>query len=252
MIHIILFILNICSILILVALVIDYKPFVCDYNPNTVTLINDIIKDLCIGILTSTIFYYIVFFAIDKRREKKIRRYSQGRLKLIIGRMQLIIAYYVQQLGVPVKDDKLLNLDKTQFRRATLPRANVMIQFFCESPIGSNSIINHNGSSEIGLLNHFADDILKFSNQLSDSPVFSQDDIELVQLVSKLKDGGLLSSIKLMHSNLKIISAISLSGYGSELVQFYERYQKLAKYQDPPTIDTSITDTRSSVAIIVN
>lgn len=250
MIHIILFILNCCSILILVALIMDYKPFVCDYNPDAVTLINDIIKDLCIGILTSTIFYYIVFFAIDKIREKKIRRYSQGRLKLIIGRMQLIIAYYVRQLGIPVNDDKLLNLDKTQFSRATTPRANV-IQFICERPTGSNSVINHNGSSEIGLLNRFADDILKFSNQLSDSPVFSQDDMRLVQLVSKLKDGGLLSSIKLMHSNSKIISAISLSGYGSELVQFYELYQKLTKYQAPPTIDTSITDTRSSVPIIV-
>ena len=64
MIHIILFILNICSILILVALIADYKPFVCDYTPEAVDLINDIIKDLCIGVITSTIFYYIVFFAI--------------------------------------------------------------------------------------------------------------------------------------------------------------------------------------------
>lgn len=250
MIHIILFILNICSILILTALVIDYKPFVCDYNPDAIALINDIIKDLCIGILTSTLFYYIVFFAIDKRREKKIRRYSQSRLNLIIGHMQLIIAYYVQQLDIPVNDDKLLKLDKTQFRRATMPRAET-IQFLCESPIRSNSIINYNGSSEIGLLNYFANDILNFSAQLSNSPVFSQDDMELVQLVSKLKDGGLLSSIELLHSNLKILSAISQPGYGSELEKFYEQYQTLAKYQDPPTIDTSISDTRNSVPIIV-
>ena len=251
MIHIILLILNICSILILAALINDYKPFSCDHNPDTVTLINDIIKDLCIGILTSTFFYYIVFFAIDKRREKKIRRYSQGRLKLIISRMQLIIAYYVQQLGIPVKDDKLLNLDKAQLCRATMPRVNT-IQFICECPAGSHSVINHNGSSEIGLLNFFADDILRFCTQLSDSPVFSQDDIQLVQLVSKLKDGCLLSNIKHLHSNLKKISAITLSEYGSELARFYEIYQNLAKYQAPPTIDTSITDTRSSVAIIVN
>lgn len=113
MIHIILIILNICSVLILTVLIVDYKPFVCDFAPDTIALINDIIKDLCIGILTSTIFYYIVLFAIDKRREKSIRRYSRGRLKLIIGRMQLIIAYYVQLLGIRVNDDKLLNLDKT-------------------------------------------------------------------------------------------------------------------------------------------
>lgn len=251
MIHTIFIILNICSILILVALIADYKPFVCDYTPEAVDLINDIIKDLCIGVITSTIFYYIVFFAIEKRREKKIRRYSQGRLNLIIGRMQLIIAYYVQQLGIPVDDDKLLNFDKTQFRKATTPRDN-KIQFLCERPIASNSIINHNGSTEIGLLNLFADDILRFCNQLSDSPVFSQDDMELVQLVSQLKDGCLLSSIKHLHSNLKIISAISTSGYGSDLVLFYELYQKLAEYQEPPTINTSITDTRNSVAIIVN
>lgn len=237
--------------MILVAITVDYKPFVCDFTPETVALINDIIKDLCIGILTSTFFYYIVFFAIEKRREKMIRRYSQGRLKLIIGRMQLIIAYYVQQLGIRVNDDKLLNLDKTQFNNATTPRAH-MIQFLCERPISSNSIINHNGSTEIGLLYLFADDILRFCNQLSDSPVFSQDDMELVQLVAQLKDGGLLSSIKQLHSNLKNITAISISGYGSYLVQFYELYKKLAKYQEPPTINTYITDTRNSVAIIVN
>lgn len=250
MIHIILFILNICSILILAALVIDYKPIVCDYTPDAIALINDIIKDLCIGILTSTIFYYIVFFAIDKRREKKIRRYSLSRINLIIGRMQLIIAYYVRQLDISVNDDKLLKLDKTQFSKATTPRAET-IQFLCERPIHSNSIINHNGSSEIGLLNCFANDILNFSAQLSDSLLFSQDDMELVQLVSKLKDGGLLSSIKQLHSNLKIISVIALPGYGSELEEFYEQYKTLAKYQNPPTIDTSITDTRNSVPIIV-
>ena len=251
MIHIILIILNICSILILVALTDDYKPFECDYTPEAIALINDIIKDLCIGVITSTIFYYIVFFAIEKRREKKIRRYSQGRLNLIIGRMQLIIAYYIQMLDIPVDDDKLLNLDKTQFGRATTPREN-KIQFVCERPVGSNSIINHNGSTEIGLLNHLADDILRFCNQLSDSPVFSQDDMKLVQLVSELKDGGLLISIKCLHSNLKKISAFSISSYGADLVQFYERYQKLSKYQVPQTINTSITETRNSVPIIVN
>ena len=83
MIHIILFILNICSILILAALVIDYKPIVCDYTPDAIALINDIIKDLCIGILTSTIFYYIVFFAIDKRQEKKRRREEEKEKKKI-------------------------------------------------------------------------------------------------------------------------------------------------------------------------
>ena len=251
MIHIILFILNICSILILVALIADYKPFVCDYTPEAVDLINDIIKDLCIGVITSTIFYYIVFFAIEKRREKIIRRYRQGRLNLIIGRMQLIIAYYVQLLGIRVNDDKLLNLDKTQFSNATTPRAN-KIRFVCERPVGSNSIINHNGSTEIGLLNLFADDMLRLCNQLSDSPVFSQDDMKLVQLVSELKDGGLLISIKHLHSNLKIISAFSMPSYGTDLVQFYERYQKLVKYQAPQTINPSVIDTRNSVPIIVN
>ena len=251
MIHIILIILNICSILILGALIADFKPFVCDFTPETITLINDIIKDLCIGVITSTLFYYIVFFAIEKRREKKIRRYSHGRLNLIIGRMQLIIAYYVQHLGIPVNDDKLLNLDKTLFRNATTPRANE-IRFVCESPAGSNSIINHNGSTEIGLLNYFADDILRFCNQLSDSPVFSQDDMELVQLVTELKDGGLLISIKYLHSNLKAIAANTLPGYGSDLVQFYELYQKLAKCQVPQTINTSITETRNSLPFIVN
>lgn len=43
-----------------------------------------------------------------------------------------------------------------------------------------------------------------------------------------------------------------MPSYGTDLVQFYERYQKLVKYQAPQTINTSVIDTRNSVPIIVN
>lgn len=204
----------------------------CDLPEDRINAINNLFVCVATSVVASTIFYYMNYWVVERRRQKKVRNFSIGRCQLLYDAMQYIIGYYAWKTNIDTKDKTLLKLDSQKFGGVSCPTRDI-ITLRVKLPANSAGVGLFDGSTELGWLFCYSEYCRRFSHDLLDSFVFCMDDINLVSLINKINSSSFLSNIAMMHNN-KI--SMYPSGYEKSLIAFYDCYVQLAKYVNPKTI----------------
>ena len=100
------------------------------------------------------------------------------------------------------------------------------IEYWFRQGAGPTTLVND--STELGLLYNYLNIAREFSNGLYASNIFSMDDINLQELVIKIKNCSLMVSTENLYLNKQL--PISLPHLRKGVLDFYQLYLQLSEY----------------------
>ena len=226
-IHIWLALVNVVSLIFILQIVFEVIPvWECDYTDEKIDRINSFVLDLSIGVITSTFFYYLLVYYGEWKRSKGIRRLNQWRLNTMAANMQIVIGYYVNKYNIQCKDSKFLTAEPEAFKQiGNLTRDKIEYWYRWAN---SDSAMNVCGSSERGFVCNYIDMVKHHADSIMESTVFSLEETELMDLVSRIDRCELVKHIVMLNRNPKL--DVYLGDYGHALMLFYQYYCELSSY----------------------
>ena len=220
--HVALLVLNVMSCLFIFQIVFGLLPLIsCDLSKERVDLINGFVVDMSVGILTSTFFYYLLVYLPEKRRRRQVRLLNQDKINFLCGLMQVVVGYFCDKYQIHCNRGDLLDADFSN-----LPPT----QSFGEEPMlfwfKREMVSDYSGSTEIGFLNYYLMNIREHASMLYASNAMILDDLELLSLITRIKDSELISSVELLNVNRK--KGFLIPALPQQTSNFFDLYKSLA------------------------
>ena len=226
-IHLWLIILNAIAWFFILQIVFGLIPYwECDLADDRIERINSFVVDLSLGVITSTIFYYLLVYWGEWRRSKGVRRLIQWRLNTMAANMQIVIGYYVVKYNIEYKDSHFLTIEPEVFKKVgNLTRETIDYWYRWGA---SDCAMNVCGSTERGFVCNYVDLVKHHVDRIMESAVFSLEDTELMELVDRIGRCELVNHIEMLHQNPKL--DVYLGDYGNALMNFYLYFCRLSTY----------------------
>lgn len=224
--HWVLGILNIISVVLILQIVFRLLPlFSCNLTIEQVERINSLLVDLSIGIITSTLFYYLLAYIPEKKRNKRVRKLIQARIDHLGWLMQVVVAYLCYKFKVKAKSPQLLDANF-----ATIPNIGRFSQDKIDFWISNtkNDVNDVTGSTELGFLHNYLDLIKRCSTQINSSNVFQLEELQLQAIVLKIMDCRLIADTEFLYNNKTI--PMSIGNLAQNIQEFYKLYVQLSEY----------------------
>ena len=224
--HWVLGILNIISVVLILQIVFRLLPlFSCNLTIEQVERINSLLVDLSIGIITSTLFYYLLAYIPEKKRNKRVRKLIQERIDHLGWLMQVVVAYLCYKFKVKAKSPQLLDANF-----ATIPNIGRFSQDKIDFWISNtkNDVNDVTGSTELGFLHNYLDLIKRCSTQINSSNVFQLEELQLQAIVLKIMDCRLIADTEFLYNNKTI--PMSIGNLAQNIQEFYKLYVQLSEY----------------------
>lgn len=224
--HVVLAVLNLVACFFILQIVFGLCPLIsCDLSKERVDLINGFVVDMSVGILTSTFFYYLLVYLPEKRRRRQVRLLNQDKINFLCGLMQVVVGYFCDKYHLHCNRGDLLDADFSK-----LP----LTQNFGEEPMlfwfKREMVSDYSGSTEIGFLNYYLMNIKEHASMLYASNAMTLDDLELLSLITRIKDSKLISSVELLNVNRKL--GILIPALPQQTSVFFDLYKSLAVYAE--------------------
>lgn len=224
--HIVLFVLNIISFFFILQIVFGLIPLIdSDLSPQRITLINGLIVDLSIGIIISTLFYYLLVYVPEKIRRKQIRMFNQGKLDYLAGLMQVVVAYFSDKYSLVVGCRNLVDVDFSRLPQFGSFNQEQVEFWFSQR---ENIVTNVEGSTELGFLHCYLKVIKNISNILYASNIFSLDDMNLQRVVLRIRESSLINNTEHLYNNKP--TQIFIPSLSQDVRDFFLLYQELAGF----------------------
>ena len=224
--HLLLLLMNVISCFFVLQIVFGIFPLIeCGMCPERIALINTFVVDLSLGIIVSTLFYYLLVYLPEKGRLKRVRMLSQGKLDQLAMVMQVVVAYFCDKYELNTEKDDLTDADFSRLPQFTT-FSQEPIEYWFRQGAGPTTLVND--STELGLLYNYLNIAREFSNGLYASNIFSMDDINLQELVIKIKNCSLMVSTENLYLNKQL--PISLPHLRKGVLDFYQLYLQLSEY----------------------
>jgi hypothetical protein len=231
--HIILAALNVISIILLIQIVFGWIPSIeSNYSIDQMDKINNLIVDLSIGVITSTLFYIMLVYLPDEKKAKTAREVNSINLRYLAENMQFMIIHIAIKNNIKLlKDDynysqivptEFYKINSNIFSKSSISenyKIFLRIKGMPDNPIGFNKID----------LKEIRTDTLKLIERILSSPSIIFEDENLIKLLNKISNCTLYKTMILID----FIYPKSLPDYGSQAKEYYELYLDILKYTTP-------------------
>lgn len=245
-IHIILFVLNMVALMFILQIVFGLIPLVkCGLSPERVSLINSMTVDLSIGVITSTLFYYLLVYLPAQIRNRRVRQMNQGRIDYLAKLMQCVVAYFCYRFQLKMKSATLVDVDFNDIPQDVSFTEDSISFWFS---IKKDCVTNLDGSTELGFLYQYLTLILNVSTTLHASNTLSLDDVNLQTTVMRIKDSQLISNVQVIYGNRHL--NMYMPGVAQSIKDFFFLFQELSKYTKLPEIVVNGEKPQGSIPII--
>lgn len=227
--HLILVVLSLVSILLILQIVFGVFPlFESEKTIDETEKINGFVVDCSLGVLTSVLFYYLLVYFPEYKRQLKTRKLFQRDIDFIALYAQIIIAFFVDKYGIPVSDTKLLKIKNEHFKGIDVPTTST-IKFNIRTESYAR---NYNGSTEIGLIHYLLEEIHKLSCGIMENPLVIFEDVELIEMLTKWKENDLYILMVTLYSVQKHGAKSDLSNVVSTFHSMFRDLSKFTKVKD--------------------
>lgn len=193
------------------------------------TNINDLIYNLSLGIIISSIFYIIVVYIPDYKKRKSTLSIIEPRLNTIIEQMIQSI-YYLIDKRLRLTNPSFENLSEVDFLSITnLDKRKMDFKY---EIFGNNFEWIKFSSGEVLELEHFSnhrDLVIKKIDEILSMPTIIYIDSELIEVLAKLRDCWFFSGIESMNS----YNAISVQNFNKGVYDYYSLFLRLKKFGNP-------------------
>lgn len=232
-----LWIINLLSILFLLQIVFEVIPvFECNYTSSKITKINDFVKDMSIGIITSTFFYWLLVVMPENQRKRNIRKKYLPVLNNIVNTMQVIIAYLAEAYSLGPTTKNYSQIDVNAFDKVT-DILNRQTNFWYEYHDRENSFCDVSLWTELSFIYSRIDNIEHATTFYLNIPLIIFEDVELVMLISQISQCKFISDIRLLQSFRVKIEGTTIDNISVDIKEFYSLYRELLKYTKPNTLE---------------
>lgn len=245
MLHIVLIIASLISFLIIGIVVFGLlPPIVCTLNPDRIALINTFAVDASLTVLGSILFYYLLVYIPQWRRQRFLFRLVEGPLTLVCSQMEIILLYIISSRTKSKSNIIPRNLKKSDFEEIkSISRDKIKFAYFEE---GSVSTPCFDGSTELGFINEHTDRIKQLTD-FKDNPIYLLQTDRILQLVKRINSDPFISDIGMLYANTLPISIDSID---RSLYNFYQSYLALSKIVKTRPIATAEQRSPGSIPII--
>ena len=218
--------LNAISILFLLQINIGIIPLFQSSLPrDRADKINMLVADLSQGVLVSTFFYLLLVQLPEGTKAKKVKALISPKLSTIVSRMEISIHYLVQKYGLEAEDITRISRDQLStiagldgepmnFRYLIIGRDGRVIPF----GTGAMTDIQH-FEQERDLVERLIDEILAL-------PHIADEDSGFVDLLPRLRDCNLYSSVRVYSQYGKAVSSPDFSTYVYDYLKLYSKLRK--------------------------
>lgn len=229
--HIFLVTLNIISMILLIQIVFNWIPsFECNYSVDHIDRINNLIVDLCVGVITSTLFYYLLVVTPERKKRSSIRLINQNLLNYTVDNMQEIIAYFSTSYLIESSGEQYLAMNEEDFNKITEIR-DIQTGFCFVYETDIESIIDLRGWDEMAFINSRTNAIKSYAKQFLSIPIIIFEDEELIEIMSDIDKCHFIWAIDMLYMNRE--NEITVPNIGQYIIPFYRLYLKLSKYAKP-------------------
>jgi hypothetical protein len=218
--------LNAISILFLLQINIGIIPLVQSSLPrDRADKINMLVADLSQGVLVSTFFYLLLVKLPEGTKAKKVKALISPKLSTIVSQMEISIHYLVQKYGLEAEDITRISRDQLStiagldgepmnFRYQIIGRDGRVIPF----STGAMTDIQHFEQERV-LVERLIDEILAL-------PHIADEDSGFVDLLPRLRDCNLYSSVRVYSQYGKAVSSPDFSTYVYDYLRLYSKLRK--------------------------
>lgn len=224
MLHIVLLIVSLVSLWIVGIVIFGWFPAIeCNLTQERIELINGFSVDISLTILGSVLFYYLLVYYPEWRRNRLLFRLVKGNLVLTCELMENILLYLVYAYNVRSLRMLTQDLSETDFMNIThLSKETITYSYKDEQ--GSYPCFD--GSTELGLLYYWASHIRSITD-ITKNPIFLLQKDSLIHLVKKINSSRLIDDINILHNNASV--PITIGELNKSIYNFYVMYLKLSK-----------------------
>lgn len=215
----------------------------CNYSLTKIEKINSLVVDICIGILTSTLFYILLVYLPDYSKKRAVRNIICSDLEYIANNMQMIFSYIMSvnkdlftpetyndnysdiPLSVFAKINKIENTKKHHPYSVTIEA--YLVNKYTNSTNKIYAVDQPISYAEHRKL------ILQLVSSIQRLPLIIFEEPELIQILNDIKISIFLSSIKtaeIFEETYK--TKLYIQGVSS----YYTMYVALLKFVTPNTL----------------
>lgn len=210
-----------------------------DYTPDKIDRINSFVIDMAIGIITSTLFYILLVYIPQRKKEKIIRRTIQQPLREIANFMQLPIAYTAFSLDISGNDKYYKKLPNNFYSGIPYKIPTyVGMTFFYSIDIITNikEIELFYRVSLVGLIFE-RKELFKTIEKIMEMPNIINENDELIELLQNIKNSSFMNTIGIMEGMKNVDKETNLTPFDKlSISEFYKLYCQLLKYVTPHKI----------------
>ena len=188
--------------------------------------LNDLIFELALSIIASTIFYIIVVVIPEQQKEKSTLAVIRPRLKTITNELVQSIHYLQGRL----------NLNKKNINKLTKEDFNGLTALYNKSMNFKYLITNKENqwipfsTGDISEIQHFEREcilVIRKIDEILALPIIINLNIELIETLAKLRDCWFYAGIKSYAQGIPIIT---IDNFNNGAYDYYTLYLKLKKF----------------------
>lgn len=245
MLHIILILASLISFWIIGIVVFGLLPPIgCTLNTDRIALINTFAVDASLTVLGSILFYYLLVYIPQWRRQRVLFRLVEGPLTIVCSQMEIILLYIISFRTKRKSNIIPRNLKMSDFEGIkSISRDEIKFAYLEE---GSVSTPCFDGSTELGFINEHTERIKQLTD-LKDNPIYLLQTDRILQLVKRINSNPFISDIGMLYANTLPISIDSID---RNLYNFYQSYLALSEIVKTRPIATAEQRSPGTIPII--
>ncbi|MDD3038834.1 hypothetical protein [Bacteroides sp.] len=240
--HCILIVANAISIILILQIVFEAIPLIeCSFNQHQISQINNLILDISIGVLLSSLFYYLLVYVPGKRKLKVVRQINHVNLIRIANWMQLIIGYVSERCSLGVEGDFYKKIKSAEFDKVTRIGVGDGVNYCKYEETIRERQYSFGEYIDTIHLQINKENTIKFIEEITSSPTIIYEDEELVAILSKIKKCLFFIFIDEIKTQVNSKN-YNYTPFKSETIcEFHQLYISLLKYVTPyPIVITAI------------
>ena len=224
----ILILLNILSVFFVLQIKLKLIPlFQTNSSTYLIKNINDLIVNLSVGMILSTLFFIIVVLLPELIKRKSTLKIIQARLDTIGNELNHSMFYFTHK-RMSMKIDSLKKLQKNDFKKISgLSRKRMNFKY---TILGTHGHWIPFSSGEYTELDFFINQkkiIIKKIDEIFSLPTITQVDDELIEILAELRDCHFYGTIRAYE---RFGEKVSDENFNQGIYEYYRILKKLKKY----------------------
>ena len=235
--NLVLIILNVLSLIFTFQIKLSLLPLFCSrFNEKFCLNLNDLISNVALGILESSLFYLIVVYYPELLKKKSTLKVIQPRLNTIVNQLNQAI-HYLHSNRINTKKDVLVLLKEDFSSVDKLGNHKMNFQYKILNIKGEWVPFSSGDQTELQFFTSEKALITRIIDEIFNLPTITALDDSLIEILAELRDCLFYSGVKSFNTynnfNLTIVD------FDKDVYIYYQLFLRLKKHVQPTPLQVN-------------